>query len=215
MRYLGFSILFLMICNLPVLAQQNDMSVESEGVPEGWEIRLDTPGRADLNNLVFTISGGEHHINSGRSEAAIFYRPTVTASGTYRVSGRFDQLEEAGHPTSYGLFVGGQNLQDDDQHYLYFLVRQTGEYLIKRRNGSDTETIVDWTTSDAVNAWDGEMTNDLELIRGEDNVTFAVNGEVLETIPVSELNYLDGIAGLRVTHLVNVSISNFEVNSMN
>jgi hypothetical protein len=38
----------------------------------------------------------------------------------------------ADHREGYGLFVGGRNLQRPDQPYTYFLVRGTGDYLIKR-----------------------------------------------------------------------------------
>ncbi len=46
---------------------------------------------------------------------------------------------------AYGLFVGGQDLEGDDQKYLYFLIRRSGEFLIKTRAGDETSVVHPWT----------------------------------------------------------------------
>ena len=59
-------------------------------------------------------------------------------------------MEPAEHPEAYGLFIGGSNLAAASQKYTYFLVRQDGKFLIKRRDGAQTPNIMDWTASPAV-----------------------------------------------------------------
>ena len=34
----------------------------------------------------------------------------------------------ASHDVAYGLFVGGQDLDNDKQRYTYFVIRQDGKY---------------------------------------------------------------------------------------
>lgn len=200
-----FTIIFLFI-SLPVLAQG-----QSDELPQGWNIRLDDTSN-DLGDLEFTTSDGVLHFVIG-SGSAIYYKEDMSASGSYGVMASFTQLEKGKYPEGYGIFIGGNNLQAEDQQYLYFLVRQDGSYLIKHRNGSETELIVDWTVHDAVQKMETSepVTNTLKIERGEDTVTFLVNGTKVNQLPVSELRYLDGTVGLRINHHLNVEVSDFEI----
>ena len=48
----------------------------------------------------------------------------------------FTQMEPAAHPEAYGVFIGGSDLQAANQKYTYFVIRQDGKFLIKRRAGN-------------------------------------------------------------------------------
>ncbi len=111
--------------------------------------------------------GGGVHFMTG--PAGIYYKPTDKATGAYETHATFTQMEPAAHPEAYGLFIGGANLDAAAQKYTYFIVRQDGKYMIKRRAGADTPTVVDWTDSAAIKKADssGKMSNTLAIEVGQ------------------------------------------------
>jgi len=220
MQYSIFSILILSFLTLPLGAQPSQQNIPrvikpNDGIPSGWKMRLDHQN-ASMDGVKFTINNGEYHFEIGPSQAAIYYKPDMKASGSYSMQAQFTQLAKTDHPEAYGIFIGGKNLQESNQEYLYFLIRQDGKYLIKRRSGSDTQTISGWTASNSVKALGNmnEVTNTLKITCTQDAVKFMANGEVLKTVPKSQLNYLNGIAGLRVNHHLHLNVNNFELNTM-
>ena len=94
-----------------------------------------------------------------------------------------------------------------NQQYSYFVIRQNGQFLIKKRMGTETPTLLDWTSHDAINELDaqGQSTNTLAVEVGSSQVRFLVNGTEVATQPRSAVD-ADGITGLRVTHFLNVHI---------
>ena len=173
---------------------------------DGWETRLD--GGTDASSVLHfrTMGNGVHASTAGRG-GATFWRPNSMAKGTYTISASFTQTEPSGHPNAYGLIFGGSNLSGSNQQYSYFVIRQGGQFLIKKRMGDDTPTVVDWTPHDAINDLDdqGRSTNTLAVEVGSSQVRFLVNGTEVATQPTSAVD-TDGITGLRVTHLLDVHI---------
>jgi hypothetical protein len=178
-------------------------------LPAGWKGRLDSGG-ASLAGVKVTPIGGALHFVSGA--AGIYYRPTDAQTGAYAAAGTFTQMEPAAHPEAYGIFIGGADLDGPNQKYTYFLVRQDGKYLIKRRAGSSTPTIADWTDSSAIHKPDpsGKMRNTLAVEVGRDKVRFLVNGAEVLSTDNSKVDTA-GIAGVRVNHNLNVNIEGFTV----
>ena len=119
----------LLLLTLPVLGQDGGV------MHDGWQARLDS-GRADVNDLHFRSMGSGFHVTTGPH--AIFWNPSNTGSGTYTLSASFTQTQPSSHPNSFGLFFGGQGLDGDGQRYTYFLIREDGQFLIKKRMGGDT-----------------------------------------------------------------------------
>lgn len=217
MNRFSLILILLSFVTLPAWAQQSQDMQQTEskkGIPTGWMMRFDNAS-ASMDKVKFNINGDTYHFEAGGREAAIYYKPDMTADGNFSYQGTFTQLQKTGHPEAYGLFIGGKNLQDNDQQYLYFLIRQDGKYLIKRRMGTDTKSISGWTASDAVKALgsDGTSTNKLSINCTKDAVKFMANGEVLKSIPRSELNYIDGIAGLRINHHLHVDVKGLTLNT--
>ena len=60
------------------------------------------------------------------------------ANGPFHTLATFHQMKKLEHAEGYGLFMGGQALDGKGQKYTYFLVRDDGKYLIKRRDGEKT-----------------------------------------------------------------------------
>ncbi len=177
----------------------------------GWEHRLDFGG--DVNSVLHfqTMGDGVHATTTG-SGFAIFWQPESTASGDFSISATFTQMERSGHANAYGMFLGGADLDGDGQRYSYFMLRQGGEFLIKKRMGEELPIVVDWTASDAVNDLDanGSSTNTLTVEAGADTVRFLVNGAEVSSQPRSAVD-TDGITGLRVAHLLNMHISDLNL----
>lgn len=199
----------------PVAAQHDHAGghgmASAEGMPEGWLMRFD---RASATADMASFRGMEPgwHLTTGRAGSGIFWQPGMTASGEYEASTLIHLMKPAPHPESFGIFVGGQDLEAADQSYLYFLVRQTGEYLIKRRRGDETETLVGWTAHDAIPtaATDDSTPYNLTVDVGEETVSFQVNGASVHTLPRGELQ-TDGVVGVRVNHMLDVHVEQLEV----
>ena len=177
----------------------------------GWEARLDF--EADIDSVLgFMNMGSGVHVMTTGAGFAIFWQPESTAEGDFSISATFTQMERSGHANAYGLFLGGSDLQGPNQQYSYFMLRQGGEYLIKKRMGEDLPTLVDWTAHDAVNDLNdrGSSTNTLTVEADGDTVRFLVNGAEVATQPRSAVDTA-GVTGLRVTHLLNVHIDDMSL----
>lgn len=186
------------------------MNYKPGELPEGWHVRFDH-SQAGMKDVSFEKTEYGYHATADAMGAAIYYQNGQSASDEYIVKGHFTQMKPTAHPEAYGLFIGGSNLQKENQGYLYFLVRQDGKYLIKRREGTGTQTIQGWTASGSVNAQgkNGQTDNELGIHVTADNVIFSANGNVLKTIPRKDLKNTKGQVGLRVNHHLDLQIRNF------
>ena len=201
MRYLlAVVVVGVLAIPLTLLAQQGGVTAD------GWEARLDRGGDA-ASVLSFMTMGSGVHATTASAGAAIFWQPSSMTKGSYTISASFTQAEPSNHPNAYGLFFGGSDLTGANQRYSYFVIRQDGQLLIKKRMGSETPTVLDWTRHDAINELDaeGKSTNTLAVEVGSSQVRFLVNGTAVSTQPRSAVD-TDGITGLRVTHFLNVHI---------
>jgi opacity protein-like surface antigen len=176
-------------------------------LPAGWHGRLD--GDAAMSGVNMMQMGTGVHFMTG--PAGIYYK-NDKPSGTYRVEATFMQMEPAGHPEAYGLFIGGSDLEGPNQKYTYFEVRQDGRFLIKKRAGMQTPTVMNWTENAAVKKTDerGRTTNALAIAVAPGTVRFLVKGTEVASVPASEVD-TSGIAGLRINHNLNVHVDAFSV----
>ena len=194
-------------------AQQSDdpdkAAAGSGALPAGWQARLDS-SNARLADLSFRTMGTGLHSTTG--PAAILYRTTAVGKGNFEVKAAFTQTKLSGHREAFGLFIGGQNLQAANQQYTYFEIGQTGEFILKRRNGAQTPTVVDWTANPAVTKPDatGKYTNRLSIVAGPTTVSFRINDKEVANQPRSAVD-VDGIAGLRINHSLDLHIEGFAV----
>lgn len=187
-------------------------------VPGEWEVRLAQPD-SDVEissdtasaDIYFVNMEPGYHITSG--PAAIYWDSAQTVSGDYRASARFHLFDPGERREAFGLFFGGENLNGDNQAYLYFLLRNGGQYLVKKRTGSETETLHDWTDTGAMNSFDGEsesVPNVLAVEVSGDSLAFYVNDERVHTMPKGD-HTTDGIVGLRVNHALNLHVEDLQV----
>lgn len=187
-----------------VQAQQGGVSAS------GWEARLDRGSDASRVLSFSTMADGVHAATGGTG-AAIFWQPNNMAKGNYTVSASFTLTEPSNHPNGYGLVLGGSDLSGPNQRYTYFVVRQDGRFLIKKRMGGQTPDVVNWTPHAAINQPDGgTSTNVLSVQVGPNDVQFLVNGTVVSTQPRSAID-TEGTTGLRVNHFLDVHIDSLEL----
>lgn len=183
--------------------------------PAGWKLRVDRSTSASdpdaAGAIKFVTSGKGFHATN--PQAAVYWNPANTASGSYILKGTFTLLTPSDHANYYGLVFGGSDLEGANQTYLYFLVAQNGTWLIKRRAGdATTENVVGRTPSDAVVKPDasGKSVNTLEVRVGADKIEYVVNGTVVTTTPRTGLTAkTEGIYGIRINHRLDVQIDGF------
>jgi hypothetical protein len=204
-----------MIRYISVLALATAMTMPlAAQSPKGWKVRVDRSTSATdpdaAGSIQFVTSGAGFHATN--PQAAVYWDPANTASGSYTLKGTFTLMKPSGHTNYYGLIFGGSDLEGPQQEYLYFVVAQNGTWLIKRRNGATADTVAPKTPNDAVKKPDasGKSTNELEVRVGADKIDYVVNGQVVHSMPKGDAK-TDGIYGIRVNHMLEVQIDNFGV----
>jgi hypothetical protein len=182
----------------------------------GWMGRIDPNAERrgmSIGDAKFVAMGSGYHVTSG--PAAIYWNPKDVAKGNFTVSASFTQTKAPMHPEAYGLVVGGQNLTDSTQSYVYFETRGDGKYLINHRAGNDVHKIVDWTETDATNKADaaGKATNELAIRVTADSVDFLANGKLVKGFSKAEMHGFsaDGQTGIRVNHNLDVHVDKFQI----
>ena len=212
--------LVLILLGAPSAAAQSDQTkkdhsdhaVEGGGtLPAGWSVRPD--GTGDLKSVKFVTMGSGYHLTLG--PATILYRKSDRANGPFHTLATFHQTKKLEHSEGYGLFMGGEALDGKGQKYTYFLVRDDGTYLIKRRDGDKTSEITKgWTPHPAVKKGDaeGKTTNLLEIDAKQNpsKIDFKVNGKTVYTADAKSMD-TKGIVGLRVNHNLDVHIEGFDL----
>jgi hypothetical protein len=167
------------------------------------------------------VMGTGFHATSG--SRAIYWRDADVAKGNYRVSATFTLTKPPGHAEAYGLIFAGKDLTGPTQNYMYFTLGGNGTFLIKHRAGdadSQIHTIADWTPSEAIAKPDasGKSTDKLEVVVGADKIQYLINGKEVYSMDRAKavgagnmLSSTDGIAGIRVSHNLDVHISDFKI----
>jgi len=182
--------------------------------PQGWRVHTDPSQNAqdpdNTPNLTFAAMGKGFHIVTG--PAGTFWHPGNAASGDYTVRATFNLMQPSNHTNYYGLVFGGRDLEGAGQSYAYFVVAQNGQFQVRQMKGQNATTIQSPTTHAAVNrpGANGQSVNTLEVRVAGDTVSYVVNGTVVHSGPKGSLT-TDGLAGVRVNHVLNVHIEGFTI----
>ncbi len=176
-------------------------------LPAGWHVR---PDRVDVrpDQLRFYAMGDGFHASV--SQAGIYYDPARTAQGSYRLQATFTQTTPGAHPEAYGLLLGGRDLDNSRESYLYFVIRQDGQFLVKHRSGAELQTLADWTPNPAIHVGSGAP-NQLQVEVGADAIRFLVNGQQVAAVARDARYATDGIVGLRINHHLDVHVAKLEI----
>ncbi len=180
--------------------------------PEGWLTRFDDPRATEEELETFVAMPPGWHITSG--PAAIYWHPDQATTGDFRVEMEVYLFDPGSRREAFGIFVGGHDLEGPTQRYGYFLIRNGGQFIVKRREGSEAPTVLPWTRHDAILTWDDRgdevsVLNELVVEARGDTVHFVVNDEEVATLPRSDFA-VDGTWGMRVNHGLELHISRLE-----
>lgn len=202
--------LFCAACARPDAGAEIEARADARAARPSYEIRLDSES-SDLAQFQVVEDDDGFRIQTG--PAGIAYRSDDLAeSGDFLLEATFVQYgASVGYREAFGLFVGGRDLATPEQEYTYLLVRTSGDYLVKRRIGEVTETIVDWTPHEAVRrvaAAGDEPVNTLGVAVAGDETRFLVNGVVVHAIPTPRVRPW-GVAGVRVNHRLDVRVDDW------
>lgn len=190
--------------------------------PGDWMVRTDRPVEgtvvgADQETaaIYFVNMTPGWHVTTG--PAAILYHPDTRARGQYRLEAKIHLFDPGERLEAFGVFFGGRNLDGDDIRYDYFLLRNSGEFLVKNRRGEATNVISDWSASDHIATFgpdtEGSVENTLAVEVGDEDVGFYVNGEEVARLARSAVQTA-GMAGLRVNHALNLHVESLSVTTM-
>lgn len=202
--------------------QDKDRVVAGGGINvPGWKGRIDPAAAkkgSTINDSKVTREGDALHLAVG--PAAIYWDPANTASGDYTVKATFKEAKPAAdHPHPYGIFIGGNKLDTPDLSLVYCIAYSDGTFLVRGFNGAKVVTLGKRQANPAVNktAADGSVTNEVAWnVRG-DRAECAINGTTVagfdraELVGPDKLESTDGVAGIRVSHNVDVVVTGFGI----
>lgn len=198
---------------------QNPANFPQLEVPPGWQARFDHDdaeyvigSNADSSDVYFVTMTPGWHVTT--KPAGIFWHPASTASGDFSVVSKFHLFQPGDRKEGYGVFFGGTDLEGATQSYVYFLIRRSGEFLVKKRTGEATESLIDWTANPAIVPYTAETTgttaNILRVTVAAGTIHFLVNDVEVGSLPAAGMT-TDGIAGLRINHGLNLHVEEFAV----
>jgi hypothetical protein len=159
--------------------------------------------RASADTL--KVATGPHTVLWPAGGAAL--RPPYSVEATFHK--RAGRLYEG-----YGIVFGAESLDrpETEQTYSYVLLRGDGAYLVKLREREETPVVQSWTAHEAIRR-DREGVGQPNTLRVEVDsarVRIVVNGVAVGEVG-SEVLQTAGLAGLRIAHDVEVTVSGFAV----
>ena len=179
---------------------------------KGWHGRTDRSDQK-ISEVKFVQMGTGFHLTGGPH--AILWNSDHKASGDYTVKARITKTPRSTstHEESYGVFIGGDDLNGSRQNYLYCVVFGTGNVMVRHRDGGDTHTLLGKTANPAVTKM-GERgaTDEIAMWVRSGRVGCSVNGtEVFsaaapDMIGPGKLVSTDGVFGIRASHNLDLHI---------
>ena len=220
---IGAALFASVVYGAPQAAQQDaDRKVAGGGITvPGWKGKVDTGG-GNKQNLAITDSkfapeGSGFRLTTG--PAAIYWNPANTAKGDYSVKATFKEPKQSyNHPHPFGVFIGGNKLDSDQQTFVYCVAYRDGNYVIRQFNGPTATTLARRTPHAAINKAAGpeaEVTNEVGWTVKGDRAECVINGQVVqgfdktELVGAGKLESTDGVYGIRVSHNSDAIVTGF------
>jgi hypothetical protein len=179
---------------------------------KGWQGRTDRKEQK-ITDVKFVQMGTGFHLTNGPH--AIVWSGDARATGNYTVTARITKTPKStsAHEESYGLFIGGSDLNGPKQNYLYCVVFGTGNVMVRHRDGGDTHTLLGKTANPAAAKMSAQgATDEIAMwVRGG-RVGCSVNGSEVFSAAASDmvgpgkLVSTDGAFGIRASHNLDLHI---------
>jgi hypothetical protein len=174
-----------------------------------------------INDSKFAKEGDSLQLSIG--PAAIYWNPANTAKGDYTVKATFTEpkyMSANSHPHPYGIFIGGNKLDTDTPSLVYCSPYGNGTFIVRgfgpapfQMGGRPP------AASPAVHKAEqgGSVTQEVQWTVKGSRVECSINGTMVagydksEVVGPGKLESTDGIAGIRVSHNVDVTVSGFAI----
>ncbi len=199
-------------------AQDADRSVKDGGIKvAGWKGRVDrrpaSQGKTVADSKLASEAGA---LRLSVGPAGNFWNDANVAKGDYAVKATFKEHKmAASHPHSYGIFIGGADLESPNETLLYCIAYGNGTYSVKTFHGEKVSTLVDRAESAALRkaGANGEATNEIGWSVKGGKASCVINGTAVKTfeqgevVAADKLKSLDGTYGIRVSHNLELTVS--------
>jgi hypothetical protein len=209
-----------------VQAQDADRAVAGGGISvPGWMGKIDAGAAKagqSLSSARFAAEGKDLHVTTG--PAVTYWNPANVAKGDYTVKATFTEpkyMSLNNHPHPYGIVIAGNDLDTDQQSYLYcaaygngnFIVRGFGPepFQVNGRRGEANEAV-------KKAAGPGQpVTQEIAVSVKGDKVECAINGTVVgsyakaDLVAAGKLKSTDGVWGIRFAHNTDAIVSGLAV----
>ena len=217
MRILALAVMATLVTGTAV-AQDADRTVADGGIKvAGWKGRVDRRPMSQGKTIAdsrLAMEGSNLRLSVG--PAGNFWNPAHVASGNYDVKATFKEHKMAAdHPHSYGIFIGGADLESDMETLAYCIAYGNGTFSVKTFHGAKVTTLVNMQAHPALvkAGANGEATNTIGWqVRGN-TAACVINGTAVHTFQKSELigpdklTSTDGTYGIRVSHNLELTVS--------
>lgn len=196
-------------------AQDPDRVIKDGGISApGWKGKVDAPaakGGLSTSSSRFAMKGADIEIMTG--PATTYWNPAHTAKGDFTVKATFKDLKsDAGHPHPAGIFIGGTNMDGDEQSITYCVAYTNGSYLVRQLTGAKATTLAGGpkVLHEAVKKADanGLVTNEVGWRVSGNTAACVINGVEVASIDKSKVT-TDGVYGLRVAHNISTTVVGF------
>ncbi len=211
----GLLLGIVLICAASVSGAQGDptTAVAGAGIQvKGWHGRTDR-AEQKISEVKFVQMGTGFHLTGGPH--AILWNNENKATGEYTVKARLTKTPKStsAHEESYGLFIGGSDLNGPKQNYLYCVVFGSGNVMVRHRDGGDTHTLLGKTANSAASKMSARgATDEIAMwVRGG-RVGCSVNDKEVfsaaaaDMVGPGKLASTDGMFGIRASHNLDLHI---------
>jgi len=218
MRIVSAAVILTFALSTTAVAQDADRSVAGGGITiAGWKGRIDARAASQgktVNDSKFGMNAGKVELKIG--PAAIYWNDANKASGNYEVKASFtENAHKPNHPHSYGVFIGGSDLETADQAFAYCIVYANGTYSVKYFHGANVVAVVDKVASPAIKkASDaGVATNEIGWRVNGGKAACVINGtevqswDAAQLVGADKLKSTDGTYGVRVSHNLDLTMT--------
>jgi hypothetical protein len=187
----------------------------------GWQGRPD-PGTGALNDSSLDAKGSDLEIHTG--PAMLYWNTANKMTGDYTVTATITEPKfesSMDHPHPYGVFIAGNDLDSPNATALYCAVYGNGNVIVRAfptsfAPGTGRRPAASEAAHKA--AGKGEsVTQTVSMSVKGDTVECSVNGSTVASLKKADLvgegklKSLDGFAGIRVAHNVDVNVKDFKV----
>jgi len=223
-----FLVLAVFVIGLSGVSAQEGPSTSVSGggiLVKGWTGKIDAKEQTaglTINSAKLEKDGKALHVTTG--PAVTYWNPVNKAKGDYTVSATFTEpkyMNLNDHPHPYGIVIAGNDLDTDQQSYLYCAAYGNGTFIVRGFGPQPFQMGGRPPKADpAVNKAAGKdqpVTQEIAMTVKGDSVSCSINKKVVATfeksalVTAGKLKSTDGVYGIRFAHNTDAIVSDLKV----